>query len=60
MIPIPSWVSPLVNGLLLLLALALVVSFWLAFGEWILIALFALVLIGGTLAVIFEGTRKGR
>jgi hypothetical protein len=55
MIPIPSWVSPLVNGLLLLLALALVVSFWLAFGEWVLIALFVFALAAFTLAVIFKG-----
>jgi uncharacterized membrane protein YccC len=55
MIPIPRWISPLVNGLLLLLALALVVSFWLAFGEWILLGLFAFVLVAGTIAVIFKG-----
>jgi len=54
-IPIPSWISPLVNGLLLLLALALVVSFWLAFGEWILLALFALIIVGWMCAVIFKG-----
>lgn len=60
MIPIPSWVSPFVDGLLILLVLALVVSFWLAFGGWILPALLGFVLVAGMVAVISEGAKRNR
>lgn len=55
MIPIPGWISPLVDTLLLALAVVLVASFWLVFGEWIVVALFGLAVGGWTLAVILEG-----
>jgi hypothetical protein len=57
-IPIPHWVSPLVNIVLAVLVVAVLVAFYLAFGVWAPVALLCFCLAGWQLAVIVRGDSK--